>query len=110
MEVVMEAGPPGDPINPYAAPQTPADEASVDGAPAHDLTFEEVAAFVGNNHAKYWDRWKRAAGGGIRAGFNVAAFFFSFAWLLYRKMYREFFIGIGALLGLGIVQGLVEYV
>ena len=104
----MEAGPPpSGPINPYAAPQTPADLASVPATTAaHDLTREEVEAFVGNKHTYYWRRWQRAAG--VRAGFNIAAFLVSFAWLLYRKMYREFAIGLAILLGVGFLQGLVE--
>jgi hypothetical protein len=101
--------PPAGPINPYEAPETPADAASVVGTAAHDLTPEEVEAFVGDRHAYYWGHWQRASGGGLRAGFNWAAFFLNFAWMLYRKMYREFLIAMAAVLSLGVVQGLVEY-
>ena len=106
----MQAGPPpAGPINPYAAPETPADMASLVGITPHDLTHEEVEAFVGDRHAYYWGNWQRAVGGGLRAGFNWAAFFLSFAWMLYRKMYREFFIWIGVVFGLGVLQGVVGY-
>jgi hypothetical protein len=109
MDLVMETGPsPAGPINPYAAPQTPADMASVVGPAAHDLTREEVEAFVGNKHSYYWRRWRRAVGGRVRAGFNWAAFFFNFVWLLYRKMYREFFILVAAVFGVGVLHGLVQ--
>jgi uncharacterized protein DUF2628 len=109
MDLGMEAGPPpAGPINPYAAPETPADMASAVGIGVHDLTREEVEAFVGDNYKYYWGNWQRAVAGGLRAGFNWPAFFLNFAWLLYRKMYREFFIGIAAVIGLGIVQGVVE--
>jgi hypothetical protein len=111
MDLGMEAGPPpAGPINPYAAPKTPADMASVVGTRAHDLTREEVDAFVGDRHMYYWGNWQRAVGGGLRAGFNWAAFFLNFAWLLYRKMYREFFIAMAAVVGLGVVQGVAESV
>jgi Protein of unknown function (DUF2628) len=106
MDAAMQVGPPpAGPINPYAPPETPVDQASVAAVAAHDLTREEVAAFVGDKHAYYWRNWRRAVGGSLRAGFNLAAFFLSFAWLLYRKMYREFFIGLAALIGVGILQG-----
>jgi hypothetical protein len=109
MDLAMQDGPPSaGPINPYAAPATPADLASSVGSAAHDLTREEIRAFVGKNHAYYRGHWERAVGGGLRAGFNWAAFFLSFAWLLYRKMYREFFIWAGAVVGLGVLHGVVE--
>ncbi len=106
----MEVGsPPDGPVNPYAAPATPADLASSQGTAAHDLTREEVRAFVGDKSANYyWRSWQRVQGGGLRAGFNFAAFFLNFAWLLYRKMYREFLVLAAALVGLGVVHGVIE--
>jgi hypothetical protein len=108
MELSMQAGaPPTGPVNPYAAPETPAD-AGVVGTAAHDLTPDEVRAFVGEKHAYYWGNWRpRPSGRGIRAGFNWAAFFLNVFWLLYRRMYREFFILVAALLGVGILHGMV---
>jgi hypothetical protein len=101
--------PPGS-TNPYAAPETPADMATVDGgAPAHDLTREEVRAFVGLRNAYYWRNWQRATGGSLRAGFNWAAFFLSFGWMLNRKMYRETLVGFAILLAVGVLQGLAAY-
>jgi hypothetical protein len=102
----MQAGPPPTgPINPYAAPATPADAASEVETAAHDLTAEEVRAFVGDQHAYYWGSWRpRPSGRGIRGGFNWAACFLNIVWLLYRKMYREFFILLGALLGVGVLE------
>jgi hypothetical protein len=86
-------------INPYAAPETPVDLAGMAGPSAHDLTRDEVAAYVGPKSAYYWRAWQRARGGGLRAGFNWAACIFNLGWLLYRKMYREFLIGFGASFG-----------
>jgi Protein of unknown function (DUF2628) len=101
----MDAVPPATgPINPYAAPQTPADMTNAAIAPAHDLTREEVEAFVGDRHSYYWRAWKHAVGGSLRAGFNWPAFLFSFFWLLYRKMYRVFLIAMAAIIGLGVLQ------
>jgi len=111
MDLAMSAAPPPEgPVNPYAAPATPADMASVEGVAAHDLTREEVRAFVGKNHGYYWRNWQRATGSGLRAGFSWPAFFLSFAWMLYRKMYREFFIWGAAVFGLGVVRGVIESV
>src|SRR4051812_30587082 len=106
MDLAMQAGPPpAGPINPYAAPATPADAASEVGTAAHDLTAEEVQAFVGDRHAYYWGSWRpRPSGRGIRGGFNWAACFLNVVWLLYRKMYREFFILVAALLGVGVLE------
>ena len=101
--------PPAGPPNPYAAPETPADMASAVATAAHDLTRDEVRAFVGPESSYYWRNWQRASGGSLRAGFNWAAFFLSFAWMFYRKMYREAFIGFGILFGLGIVEGVAEF-
>jgi len=103
-----DSPPPPGPTNPYAAPETPADKASVVETAAHDLTRDEVRAFVGRESSYYWRSWQRAAAGSLRAGFSWPGFFLSFAWMFYRKMYREALIGFGILFGLGIVEGLVE--
>ena len=105
----MQASPPpAGPTNPYAAPQTPADLPSAAETAAHDLTREEVRAFVGLESAYYWRNWQRATGGSLRAGFNWPAFFLNFCWLVYRKMYREALIGLGIMLGLGFLRGIAE--
>ena len=106
----MQASPPpAGPTNPYAAPQTPADMASGAETAAHNLTRDEVRAFVGRESSYYWRNWQRASGGSLRAGFNWAGFFLSFAWLCYRKLYREALIGFGVMAGLGVLRGMAEY-
>lgn len=53
-------------------------------------TVQELRAFVGESSADYYiQAWGPALDGRGRAGgFNIAAFFFTVTWLLYRKMYR----------------------
>src|SRR4029078_5432576 len=85
MDLAMSAAPPPEgPVNPYAAPATPADLASVEGVAAHALTREVVRAFVGKNHGYYWRNWQRATGSGLRAGFSWPGFFLRLARMLYR--------------------------
>ena len=105
----MEAGRPsgaGD-VNPYAAPETSAEKAGVPSGPAHDLTREEVEAFVGAKHRYYWAMWQHAKGDNLAIGFNWAALVFNFGWLLYRRMYRQFFVAMGASLLATFVVGII---
>lgn len=68
------------------------------------MTREEVETFVGANHRVYWDLWQPALQDHKWfAGCNVAAGAFSFAWLLYRRMYREYFVLAAGELALGCV-------
>ncbi len=49
---------------------------------------EEISAFAVKNGPYYARAWKRfTAPGATTAGFNGAAFFFNFGWILYRKLY-----------------------
>ena len=41
-------------------------------------------------------------------GWNWPAFFLNIVWLLYRRMYRYFWIGFGVLVAIGIVEGTAE--
>jgi len=92
--------------NPYAAPQADTSGAEPD---ALDLTFEEASAYVGPRHLKYWRAWRRtSAKNKALLGFNWAAMFFNLGWMLYRKMYREFLVGLGILFGIGVIQSLLE--
>lgn len=51
-------------------------------------TSEEIAAFAGKNQAYYARAWKRLnTPGATTAGFNGAAFFCSYFWILYRRLY-----------------------
>lgn len=91
--------------NPYAAPVAEiADAGAV--APALDLTREEVEAFCGKKHLYYWGNWRRATGPNkLMAGFNVAGFFLNAYWLLYRKMYGPFAVGVGAMVLVDVAAG-----
>jgi hypothetical protein len=51
-------------------------------------TSEEISAFAGKNGAYYARAWKRlGTPGPTTAGFNGAAFFCSYFWILYRRLY-----------------------
>lgn len=49
-----------------------------------------LIAFVGIQHDYFLDKWKDMDQ--IIRSFNIAAFFLTFLWFLYRKMYLEFII------------------
>jgi hypothetical protein len=71
-----------------------------------DLSPEQARSFVGPRAEYYVARWPRA--GDSRAlGFNWAAFFLGFVWLLYRRMYLWFWIAIGLVFVLGFVEELL---
>lgn len=75
-----------------------------------DLTQEQARVFVGPEGADYYlERWHRIEDeAGSRAlGFNWAACFLTFTWLLYRRMYRWFWIGVAVLIALGIIEEIV---
>ena len=66
-----------------------------------------LRAFVGDNADYYVQRWRQlAATGRMSTGFNVAAFFTSGCWLLYRKMYLAATI----LFGIILLETIVEEV
>ena len=70
-----------------------------------DVSEEDLARFVGRNADKYLDRFRKFRKSGtdsFAASWNWSAFFFSFWWLLYRKLY------LWALVAVAI--GLVPYV
>ena len=94
------------PVNPYQAPSTAID---AEEAPAtFDLTRQEVEAFVGPDRADYYYRkWQRARLGALFAGWNFGAGFFNLAWMLYRRMFREFFIALGVAAVLGVGETLI---
>jgi len=71
---------------------------------------EELRAFVGPNADYYLSSWAAAdPAGGLQAlRWNWPAFFLNVVWLLYRRMYRHFWITFGLLLALGIVEGVAE--
>ncbi len=70
----------------------------------------DVRAFVGPNADYYLQAWTEAdPNGGLQAlRWNWPAFFFNVMWMLYRRMYKYFFISLVALIGLGAVGGVVE--
>jgi hypothetical protein len=95
------------PLDPYAPPRT-----DVGGAatlePAEALTPEEIRAFVGPRAAGYYGRrWSRALATGRLPGFNWAAMVCNFLWLLYRRMYKELAIALGATMALAAVVELL---
>jgi uncharacterized protein DUF2628 len=73
-----------------------------------DLTQDQVRAFVGPNADYYFERWHRVQpeAGSRALGFNWPAFFLTISWLLYRRMYRWFWIAIAVWLGYAIIGGL----
>lgn len=71
---------------------------------------DELRAFVGPNADYYLQGWA-AAKPAIelqRLRWNWPAFFLNIVWLLYRRMYRYFWIGVGVLVAIGIVEGAAE--
>jgi hypothetical protein len=63
------------------------------------ITEAELRTFVGPNAGYYLRRWQQPSGElAPSMGFNAAAFFLSFLWILYRRMYRVFWIGVGVIL------------
>ena len=55
----------------------------------------ELRSFVGPRANYYLKRFQRLEHGGTSGfSFNFAAFFFSLAWLLYRRLYRIFWIAL----------------
>lgn len=69
-------------------------------------TTAELRAFVGQNADYYVEKWTPQGGSGRRFGFNWAAFFFGFSWLVYRRMYRRALL---LLVGLEAVQLLLYF-
>jgi hypothetical protein len=52
------------------------------------VTPEEIATFAGKNGTYYARAWKRlSTPGATTGGFNGAAFFFNYGWMLYRRLY-----------------------
>ena len=74
------------PENPYASPTS--EPSGSRSAPTDSLAERDLRAFVGENADYYLHKWRpllRRQGTG--AGFNWAAFFLFYLWLVYRKMY-----------------------
>jgi hypothetical protein len=65
------------------------------------LTQDQVRAFVGPNANYYVERWHpiHELWGSRALGFNWAAFFLALSWMLYRRMYRTFWIALGVWVG-----------
>lgn len=70
-----------------------------------DLTPDQVRTFVGPKADYYLERWQSLHGErGLRMlGFNWPAFFGTLSWLLYRRMYRWFWIVFVVWVGWGIL-------
>jgi hypothetical protein len=62
-------------------------------------TPDQVQAFVGPQADYYLERWHRLRLGSSALGFNWAAFFLTLTWLLYRRMYRFFWVGVAVWVG-----------
>jgi hypothetical protein len=73
-----------------------------------ELTQDQVRAFAGPNADYYVERWHRVQpeAGSRTLGWNWPAFFLTISWLLYRRMYRWFWIAIAVWLGYTTVGGL----
>jgi hypothetical protein len=94
-------------INPYAPPAA-TDASLPDVIPGEPLREDEINAYVRSNGRYYWRAWQRLrVRGGWLAGFNTAAFFLNIFWLLYRRMYREFFVAVSPALLLGVLGEIV---
>ena len=98
----------GDPIpNPYAPPQANLDPGPP--GPGAAPTRQEVEAFAGKNAAYYWRKSARQGhSGGLLAGWNWASMFLNMLWMLYRRMFREFWIIMGILVVWGMGEALLE--
>jgi Protein of unknown function (DUF2628) len=79
----------------------------------HNLTDEEVRAFVGSKASYYLEKWRPPLAGAGDAGysnstgFNWAGFFLAGLWLPYRKMYRATLILWGTLLIATLVEDII---
>jgi|SRR5579859_424832 len=95
-------------VNPYAPPA--AESLAEHGERVGEISPDEVTAFVVSNDRYYRRSWAQLMHGrrsGLLAGFNKAAFFLSLFWLLYRKMYKEFFLFAGPGLVIGILTQMI---
>ena len=95
--------------NPYAPPTT---DISGTVEPVFDITREEVGAYVGESQAfYYWTRWRASLQSrSLLAGFNWGACVFNVTWMVYRRMYREFFVAMAIAIVLGAGIDLLESV
>lgn len=65
----------------------------------------EMTKFIGEKYQKYYkENFEKITPKKPIGGFNWAAFFFSFAWLFYRKMYAEGFGFIGLIILIGFIS------
>lgn len=73
-------------------------------------TEDELRSFVGPNDDYYLQAWQKVdPGGGLQAlRWNWPAFFLNVLWLLYRRMYKYFWMTFAALIAIGAVEGIVE--
>jgi hypothetical protein len=80
------------------------------GAPANEPITAERAhllrTFVGQNHDYYLNKWHEMDAKRSQSSFNVASFFLSAFWLIYRKMYAFGFGLLGGYLLLALVSSL----
>ena len=73
-----------------------------------DISPEQLRAFIGPRADYYLTRWARIdAGGGRAPGINWPALLLGAFWLVYRRMYRFFWIFIGVLVLAAIAEDLV---
>jgi len=72
-----------------------------------DLPLDQAHAFIGSRADYYLPRWRRASTGSRALGFNLAAAVFTLHWLLYRRMYRAFWIATGTIFAVLLVEQLV---
>lgn len=74
------------------------------------LAEEDVRAFVGPNADYYLQAWSAVdPNGGLQAlRWNWPAFFLNVLWLLYRRMYKYFWISLAALFVGGMAEGAIE--
>ena len=71
---------------------------------------EDLRAFVGPNADYYLQAWASVDPNvGLQAlRWNWPAFFLNVFWLLYRRMYKYFWITFAAFLGIGLLEGMGE--
>ena len=70
----------------------------------------DLRTFVGPNADYYLQGWRTVKPDADlqRLRWNWPAFFLNIVWLLYRRMYRYFWIGFGVLGAIGFVEGFAE--
>lgn len=93
--------------DPYAAPASSM-EIGGDHAPALDAKLQAYATFVGRNFPVYQRKWRLDQPNQSASGWHWPAFLFGAFWMLYRRMYAVAAGWIAFLVGLAVVETLID--